>query len=56
MKGEDYEEPCIEDCRRCIDCGAGAASVDDGRITQLNIEGPGEFKISDAETMLGQLG
>lgn len=30
--------------------------VDDGVVTQLNIEGPGEFKVSNAETALEQLG
>ena len=29
--------------------------VNDGVVEQLNIEGPGEFKISSAEHMLGQL-
>jgi glutaredoxin/glutathione-dependent peroxiredoxin len=29
--------------------------VDNGVVKQLNIEAPGEFKISDAETMLKQL-
>jgi glutaredoxin/glutathione-dependent peroxiredoxin len=30
--------------------------VEDGVIRQLNVEGPGEFKVSDANTLLGQLG
>jgi glutaredoxin/glutathione-dependent peroxiredoxin len=30
--------------------------VDDGSITQLNIEAPGKFEVSNAETMLAQLG
>lgn len=30
--------------------------VDDGVIRQLNIEAPGEFKVSDAATLLAQLG
>jgi peroxiredoxin len=30
--------------------------VDDGVIKQLNIEAPGKFEVSDAETMLKQLG
>lgn len=30
--------------------------VEDGTIRQLNIEAPGEFKVSDADTLLGQLG
>ncbi len=29
--------------------------VDDGTVAQLNIEGPGEFKVSSAEHMLEQL-
>lgn len=29
--------------------------VEDGVITQLNVEGPGEFKVSSAEHMLGNL-
>jgi peroxiredoxin len=29
--------------------------VDDGVVKQLNIEGPGKFEVSDAETMLRQL-
>jgi len=29
--------------------------VDDGVVTQLNVEEPGDFKVSSAEYMLGQL-
>jgi len=29
--------------------------VDDGKVTQLNVEEPGDFKVSSAEHMLGQL-
>jgi peroxiredoxin len=29
--------------------------VDDGKVTQLNVEGPGEFKVSTAEYMLEHL-
>lgn len=29
--------------------------VDDGTVTQLNVEEPGDFKVSSAEHMLGQL-
>ena len=29
--------------------------VDDGVVTELNVEGPGEYKVSSAEHMLGQL-
>jgi peroxiredoxin len=30
--------------------------VDDGTVKQVNVEGPGKFEVSDAETMLKQLG
>ena len=30
--------------------------VDDGVVSQLNVEAPGKFEVSDAETMLGLLG
>ena len=30
--------------------------VDNGVVRQLNVEGPGKFEVSDAGTMLGQLG
>lgn len=30
--------------------------VDDGMVMQLNIEAPGKFEVSDAETLLKQLG
>jgi peroxiredoxin len=30
--------------------------ADDGVVKQLNVEGPGKFEVSDAETMLRQLG
>ena len=29
--------------------------VDNGTVKQLNIEGPGKFEVSDAETMLKQV-
>ena len=29
--------------------------VDDGKVAQLNVEAPGDFKVSSAEHMLGQL-
>jgi peroxiredoxin len=29
--------------------------VDDGVVKALNVEPPGKFEVSDAETMLGQL-
>jgi peroxiredoxin len=28
--------------------------VKDGKVTSLNIEGPGKFEVSDADTMLAQ--
>jgi peroxiredoxin len=30
--------------------------VDDGVVKALNVEAPGKFEVSDAETMLKQLG
>jgi peroxiredoxin len=30
--------------------------VDDGVVKQINVEGPGKFEVSDAATMLKQLG
>jgi peroxiredoxin len=30
--------------------------IDDGVVKQLNVEGPGKFEVSNAETMLKQLG
>lgn len=32
-----------------------AMIVNNGRVEQLNIEAPGQFEVSDAETILGQL-
>jgi peroxiredoxin len=32
-----------------------SAVVNDGVVEQLNVEGPGEFKVSSADHMLGQL-
>ena len=32
-----------------------SAIVNDGVVEQLNVEGPGEFKVSSADHMLGQL-
>lgn len=32
-----------------------AMVVDDGVVTQLNVEGPGEFRVSSAEYLLGNL-
>ena len=29
--------------------------VDDGVVKKLNVEGPGKFEVSDADTMLGQI-
>ncbi len=36
-------------------CRRFSLVADDGVVTQLNIEEPGEFKVSTAEHMLGQL-
>jgi hypothetical protein len=33
-----------------------AALIEDGVVKTLNIEGPGKFEVSDADTMLKQLG
>jgi peroxiredoxin len=33
-----------------------SAIIDNGVVKQLNVEGPGEFKVSSAETALQQLG
>ena len=30
--------------------------VEDGMVKSLNVEGPGKFEVSDADTMLKQLG
>jgi peroxiredoxin len=32
-----------------------SALVDNGRIVQLNVEEPGKFEVSDADTLLKQL-
>lgn len=32
-----------------------SAVVDDGKVVQLNVEDPGQFEVSSAEYMLGQL-
>ena len=37
-------------------CQRFSMLVDDGIVKTLNIEGPGKFEVSDAETMLKQLG
>ena len=48
-----------------VDLGAGGMGlrsrrysmlVDDGVVKSLNVEAPGKFEVSDAETMLGQAG
>jgi peroxiredoxin len=44
------------------DSGMGVRSrrfsmlVDDGVVKQINVEAPGKFEVSDADTMLKQLG
>lgn len=30
--------------------------LDDGKVVQFNLEAPGKFEVSDAKTMLGQIG
>ena len=37
-------------------CSASRCSLDDGVVKQLNVEAPGKFEVSDAATMLKQLG
>jgi peroxiredoxin len=39
-----------------IRCKRFSMLVDDGVVKQLNVEAPGKFEVSDAKTMLGQLG
>ena len=39
-----------------VRCQRFSMLVDDGVVKTLNIEGPGKFEVSDAETMLKQLG
>ena len=39
-----------------IRCQRFSMLVDDGVVKQLNIEQPGKFEVSNAETLLGQLG
>jgi peroxiredoxin len=33
-----------------------SALIENGVVKQLNVEKPGQFEISDAKTLLGQLG
>jgi peroxiredoxin len=37
-------------------CQRFSMLVDDGVVKALNIEAPGKFEVSDAQTMLRQLG
>lgn len=39
-----------------VRCQRFSMLVDDGVVRQLNIEAPGKFEVSDADTMLKQLG
>jgi peroxiredoxin len=39
-----------------VRCQRFSMLVQDGVVKSLNIEGPGKFEVSDAETMLKQLG
>ena len=39
-----------------VRCQRFSMLVDDGVVKTLNIEAPGKFEVSDAETMLKQLG
>ena len=39
-----------------VRCQRFSALVDDGVVKELNVEGPGKFEVSDAQTMLNELG
>ena len=39
-----------------VRCQRFSMLVDDGVVKSLNVEGPGKYEVSDAETMLKQLG
>ena len=39
-----------------VRCQRFSMLVDDGVVRSLNVEGPGKYEVSDAETMLKQLG
>ena len=39
-----------------VRCQRFSMVVNDGKVEQFNLEGPGKFEVSDAQTMLGQLG
>ena len=39
-----------------VRCQRFSALVDDGVVKSLNVEAPGKFEVSDAQTMLNQLG
>src|ERR1041385_892567 len=39
-----------------VRCQRFSALVDDGVVKSLNVEAPGQFEVSDAQTMLNQLG
>lgn len=39
-----------------VRCQRFSMFVNDGKVEQFNLEGPGKFEVSDAETMLKQIG
>ena len=39
-----------------VRCQRFSALIDDGVVKSLNVEAPGKFEVSDAQTMLNQLG
>jgi peroxiredoxin len=39
-----------------VRCQRFSMVINDGKVEQFNMEGPGKFEVSDAETMIKQLG
>ena len=39
-----------------VRCQRFSMLLNDGKVEQFNLEGPGAFEVSDAETMLKQIG